>query len=435
MRQFVILFIVMIGILFFSGCGDSDVPHETGGVGTSAETQKLTALDAVSHAAFGTSMDVDGDYAVIGAYGDDENGKDAGAAYIFHYDGSEWIQQAKITASDGQEEDTFGYSVAISGDLVVVGAPGESENGSNAGAVYVFWRNDSNSTWTQHQKFPNVYEDVESGDNFGMAVGATYVSETNEHFVLAGATGNDDAGHNAGAVYIFRQAGTTGFIFINQFLPIEGSSGAQLGSPIDADGKWAVVGAVTDPHGGSNSGSAYIYRMAGVQEWEYVDRILANNEEAGDHFGSGLGIDGDYIVVGAPGDDDAGEDAGAAYIFHRDANSDWHQQAKFTAMDFSGGAEFGYAADLDGNFTVVSAMMDHENGIDSGSAYLFKRDGTTWLPFEKFTASDAAAYDYFGGCVGISGNYAFAGSSFKDDGSGAVYAFDSALFQSSLLTP
>lgn len=139
-------------------------------------------------------------------------------------------------------------------------------------------------------------------------------------------------------------------------------------------------------------------------------------------FGTSMDVDGDYAVIGAPFDDNAGDDAGAAYIFHG-VGSDWHQQAKFTAMDASAGDEFGYSVDLHGNFTVVSAMMDNENGTDSGSAYLFNHDGTTWLQLEKFTASDAAANDYFGMCVGINGNYAFAGSSFKDH-SGAVYAYD-----------
>jgi hypothetical protein len=102
------------------------------------EMAKLLASDGAGEDWFGYSVSIDGNLALIGAYGDDDNGSYSGSAYIYRFDGSTWQEETKLLASDGAEDDVFGTSVAIDGDLVLVGAIGDNDNGSNSGSAYIF---------------------------------------------------------------------------------------------------------------------------------------------------------------------------------------------------------------------------------------------------------------------------------------------------------
>jgi len=102
------------------------------------ELAKLLAGDGAADDEFGYSVSISGDYAVIGAYYDDDNGVDAGAAYVFVRSGSTWSLHPKLTASDGAAGDDFGYSVALCGDYAVIGAPYHDDNAPDAGSAYVF---------------------------------------------------------------------------------------------------------------------------------------------------------------------------------------------------------------------------------------------------------------------------------------------------------
>jgi len=99
--------------------------------------QKLTTSDGTENDHFGNSVSIDGDYAVIGAIGDDNNG--SGSAYIFHRSETTWIEQDKITASDGEPDDWFGKSVSISGDYAIIGAWQDDDNGDGSGSAYIYF--------------------------------------------------------------------------------------------------------------------------------------------------------------------------------------------------------------------------------------------------------------------------------------------------------
>ena len=101
---------------------------------------KLLAGDAEATDYYGWSVSISGDYAIIGAYEEDAGATGAGAAYIFKHTGTSWVQEAKLQASDAEASDRFGYSVAISGDYAIVGASGEDTGGVNVGAAYIFKR-------------------------------------------------------------------------------------------------------------------------------------------------------------------------------------------------------------------------------------------------------------------------------------------------------
>jgi len=121
---------------------------------------KLTASDGAGADEFGRSVSISGDYAIVGAYFDDDNGAQSGSAYIYHFTGTSWIEQQKLTASDGESGDYFGRSVSISGDYVLIGANSDDDNGSGSGSAYIYHFN--GTSWIEQQKL--TASDGESGD-------------------------------------------------------------------------------------------------------------------------------------------------------------------------------------------------------------------------------------------------------------------------------
>ena len=102
------------------------------------EEQKLTASDGVMNDEFGYSVSLDGDVLVVGSWADDDNGDESGSVYVYRFDGADWIEEDKLTASDGEPGDNLGWSVAVSGDVIVAGAIGNDDNGSQSGSAYVY---------------------------------------------------------------------------------------------------------------------------------------------------------------------------------------------------------------------------------------------------------------------------------------------------------
>ena len=156
---------------------------------------------------------------------------------------------------------------------------------------------------------------------------------------------------------------------------------------------------------------------------ENEDQILYASDiaAASDHFGTSVAIRGDYAISSSYSDD--GE-KGSAYIFYKSGGT-WTQQAKLVASDAAGSDRFGWSVAIDGDYAIIGAQLD-DDPTDSGSAYIFKRSGTSWTQQSKLTASDAAATDYFGYSVAISGDYAIVGTFLEDAGgtdAGAAYIF------------
>ena len=184
------------------------------------------------------------------------------------------------------------------------------------------------------------------------------------------------------------------------------------------------MGARFDDDKGYHSGSAYIFkRDPNTDTWSEQAKLFASDGTAGDVFGNSIFISGDYAIVGATQDDDNGTDSGSAYIFKRDETS-WTEQAKLTASDGAAHDYFGFVS-ISGDYVVVGAYQTYPKG-GPGSAYIFKRSGTSWTEQVKLTASDGAPGDLFGARVSISGDYVIVGAIYDDDNgtdSGSAYVF------------
>ena len=375
---------------------------------------KINASEGAGNDNFGYNVAISGDYAVAGAPYEDGAGYSSGSAYIFKRNGTAWTREANITASDGAANSYFGWSVAISGDYAVAGAPGDDDAGLRSGSAYIFKRN--GAAWEEQDKI--TASDGAVSDWFGGSVAIS------GDYVVVGANHDDDAGLRSGSAYIFKRNGAAW----TEQTKITASDGARndfFGYSVAISGDYTVVGAGYADDAGSQSGSAYIFKRSGT-EWTEEAKITASDGAADDYFGYSVAISGDYAVVGANGDDDAGSWSGSAYIFKRNGAA-WEEQDKITASDGTGGDCFSWSVAISGDYAVSGAYQDDDAGFASGSAYIFKRDGTAWTEQAKITASDGAEHDYFGKSVAISGDYAVTGALGDGDAdlqSGSAYIYD-----------
>ena len=206
-----------------------------------------------------------------------------------------------------------------------------------------------------------------------------------------------------------------------KLLASDGAANDQFGYSVSISGDYAIVGAYADDDKGSNSGSAYVFKRDGTN-WSEQQKLTASDGAASDLFGRSVSISGDYAIVGADYDDDNGSYSGSAYIFKWDG-SNWVQQQKLIASDGAANDYFGYSVSISGDYAIVGAYVDDGS---KGSAYIFKRNGTSWSQQAKLLASDGATSDLFGCSVSISGDHAIVGAYQNDDegtDSGSAYAF------------
>jgi len=395
------------------------------------QVAKLTASDAAARHFFGQAVSISGDTALIGAYGNEDAGDNSGSAYTFDRDegGTDnWGEVAKLNALEGAASDYFGYAVSISGDTALIGAYGDDDAGTSSGSAYIFQRDQYGAgNWGQVVKL--TASDAAIFDSFGFSV------SINGDTAVVGAYGANGAVANSGAAYIFQPDGVDPNIWgqVAKLIASDALTGDDVGRPVSISGDIAVIGARLHDGAGSNAGAAYVfYRDYPVADyWGQVAKLTASDAAPDDNFGSSLSISGDTVVVGAPRDDDAGGESGSAYVFYRNqggANA-WGQVAKLTALDAAAGDWFGHAVSISGDTVVIGSYRDDDAGTNSGSAYVFGRNqggADNWGQVAKLTALDAAGYDYFGRSVSISGDAAVIGSFWDDaagSNSGSAYVF------------
>lgn len=276
----------------------------SGGVWT--QQAKLIASDPAGGDNFGVRVAISGDTAVIGSYHDDHAaGIDAGSAYVFVRAGIIWTQQAKLIASDAEASDWFGETVALSGDTAVIGTLlDDNAGGSNAGSAYVFVR--AGTAWAQQAKLTAV--DAAANDWFGNSV------DVSGNTVVVGAIYDDNPGGiDAGSAYVFVREGTTWTQQV-KLTASDATADDNFGIAAAISDNTVLVGAHANDSAGGNAGSAYVFvRSGGV--WTEQAQLIASDAATGDGFGYSVSLSDDFVVVGAQGYDDAGSDTGSAYVF------------------------------------------------------------------------------------------------------------------------
>jgi len=336
------------------------------------------------------SLSLSGDYALVGSADVESDG----SAYIFHFDGSNWVQQAKLTASDTREGDGFGsHSVSLSNDFAIIGArTDDTQGGPAAGSAYIFHFDGIN--WVEHTKL--TASDGEPQDNFGYNV-----SLSGDHAFVGALGGN--------STYIFHFDGTR---WVEQGILFESGQ-------VSIYGDLALKGA-------GHENAAYVYSYDG-STWLEQARLTPSDSAAPPpplpHFGISVSLYGDYALIGAYNDDDNGPSSGSAYIFHFDG-TDWVEQAKLVPRDGEEYTQFGSSVSLSGDYALVGAEFDDDNGNGAGAAYIFHYDGTSWVEQLKLAASDGSFGDRYGFQVSMSDNFALVGAHSGGFGNyGSVYAY------------
>jgi len=285
------------------------------------QTHLCIPADNAPYDAIGRSLAMDGDLIVVGGFPDDL-GLDAGGAYVYERSGSDWIERQKLLPSDGAAEDYFAQHLAISGTTIVIGSfLNDATGGVNSGAAYVYERTGAGATWVQTAKLEA--SDAAPDDRFG------------------------------------------------EWVAIQ-------------DGLIAVGAFLDDGPAGIDTGSVYLFEKVGGI-WTQTAKLTASDAKESDYFGMSVSIDGGLMVIGAMGCDDGALDGGAAYLFRRASDGVWRQAAKIVPSDANPNARFGNATAILGNLIAIGAEWDNQNGAHSGAVYLYEiptASAPSWILYE-----------------------------------------------------
>ena len=342
------------------------------------------------------SVSLSGDAVLIGAsFGDAPPLFNSGAAYVFRFDGKQWTEQQKLTASDGGFSDQFGRSVSLSGQTAIIGAALDDDyaNGSGSSYIYTF----DGAEWSEAAKLR--YEEVQGVHAFGISV-----STDGEHAIVGASFTTVDEQAEAGAAYIYgglSDCNNNGELDLCDIADEVSADKNNNGIPDECDG-----GAV-----GPDDFSGF----RGFYDSGNLDSIAAS-----------VSLSGDAVLIGASfGDAPPLFNSGAAYVFRFDGKQ-WTEQQKLTASDGGFSDQFGRSVSLSGQTVIIGALVDDDVGNASGSAYIFTDDPGGWIERAKLHSSDLEASDLFGASVSIDKDRAFVGATHDDDDgseSGSAYVF------------
>jgi len=421
---------------------------------------KLVPSDGLASDYFGYAVSISGDYAIIGANGDDEKSSDSGSAYIYQRSGNYWNLVEKLVPEDGASSDYFGYAVSISGDYAVVGACYDDDKGGNSGSAYIY--QNVNNNWQQIKKL--VAPDGAGSDYFGYAVALS------EKYAIVGAYAEDARTTDSGSAYIYQNINITGqikdpdnkpisgvsfqdypdiepsedqgYYTISEFVPSDNImpqktdhafypkyldltspnvSGKNTsiqweGHSVSVSDNSAIVGLPEYSLHDYNKGAANIYTKSN-DLWTKTVTLEASDAQINDRFGDAVAIFGNYAIVGAPfADDYTISNTGAAYLFAYQ-NSSWRQIQKLMPETTSENQQFGFSLAIGEKYAFVSAKgTDNHNAV-----HVFVREDTNWK-FVQMISQPTNAGTGFACDLGLSNDWLAIGA-WDTDQAGAVYVY------------
>ena len=339
------------------------------------EVQKLKPADGAAGDEFGLSVSISGDFAIVSAHGDDDKGVDSGSAYVFRNNGGLWTEEQKLTASDGAAGDRFGAMVSISSDVAIVSAPRDDDKGIDSGSAYVFRNN--GGVWIEEQKL--TASDGAAGEFFGGDGGlfeglfGAFVSISGD-FAIVSAIRDDDKGVDSGSAYVFRNDGGV-WTEAQKLTASDGAAGDIFGGSVSISGDFVFVGAPFSVDTDGFNGSAYVFSNNGGI-WTEEQKLTASAGSPNHFFGASVSIGGDVAIIGAPEDDDL---LGSAYVFSNNGGI-WTEEQKLTSPEDARGHGVGLIGSISGDVVIFGGDGgDEDNGENSGAAYLYSLSSTQTL--------------------------------------------------------
>lgn len=370
----------------------------------------------------GIALNAIGDYALIADTNAVVDGVTSGVVYIYTRTEDNWTFQGYLKQDDLFTGDLFGIDIALTNDAsyAFIAASDSDRYGANAGKVYIFKR--SGSEWKLYQKlYP---DDLAPDDQFGRGLSVSGDGE----YLFACSMKEDTAGSDVGSVYVFKNLGGI-WIQLHKITPPDPEPVLRFGNSTatNEDGTILIVGARFDDGKATNAGSFYFYTRTGAQ-WTLRQKLYASDSLTEDQFGirSAITKDGTLLFVSAYSNDGSAPNTGAIYVFDLINDGLVHQQ-KITPKDGSVDDQFGVSTALnsDGTILAVGCILDDETVSNSGSVYVYIRQGQQWILQQKLYASDPAVDKFIGYGLAISsdGSYILIGATGDNSGKGSVYVF------------
>ena len=370
----------------------------------------------------GWSSDLKGTRAIFGAIGADDAGEMSGSAYIYERINQAWVKKARLTPFDGVADDKFGRTVAIDGNLAIVGSPFHTAVGTDAGAAYIYRYN--GTSWLFEAKI--IGPDTAAYDNFGISVAISgdtaLIGARHRRYVIPEVTNIV----GAGAAYVYKRNLNGTWSHQATLISDEPHLNARVGSAVTIEGDIAAVAGDNEfhPTAGPHCGAVHVFKRTGTV-WTREGRLNNADPSSGDQFGNAIDISGERIVVSAPFDNQPTPVHGTISVFKRNsATATWSLEDRFWPNDPDYVGQIGYSIAIDGDAVIAGAPFDL--GF-AGRAHLFQRSGSEWIAAGFLVPSDSGGDDWFGHSMAMSAGRAVVGAIDDDDmggNAGAVYSFN-----------
>ena len=385
-----------------------------------SQVAKLVHPELTFDDRFGWSVAVDSDVAVVGAPGDELEHGLPGSAYVFTKESGVWSQVADLTASDGSNGDRFGVSVALNGDTIVISAKRHGVDDVQHGAVYVFTK--PASGWAHVIETAKLTaSDGADEDRFGakVALAGNTIVVGAPHDDDEGDGEGEMSSVGSAYVYIKPESGWVDATEDAKLTASDGDEYHQFGKSVATDGTTVVVGAPKSFSEENPPGVAYVFEMPsdGWSNDTETGQLTASDGHDLDFFGESVGVDGDTIVVGAPLNERDDFPSGSAYVFVR-PDGGWasaDETGKLTPSDGSMNDQFGFSVAVGGDYIVAGGVGDGEVATNAGAVYVYAKPTAGWddaVETVKLAGSDGNASYRVGYAVDVDADTdtVFAGS-------------------------
>lgn len=369
---------------------------------------------------FGISVAISGTLVVVGAYQDDTGATDAGSAYLYEVSGATPTVPIFTLNNPGLGvNDQFSFAVAVSNNLMVVGAHLDDTGATDAGSAYVY---DLTSASPTVPVFTLNNPGPAANDRFGRSVA---ISGTR---VVVGAYWDSTGAASAGSTYVYDLSSGTPTVPVTTLNNPSPAASDQFGKSVAISGTRIVIGADFDDTGATDAGSAYVYDLSSGTPTVPIATLNNPSPGVNDYFGTSVAISGTRVVVGASQDDTGASDAGSAYVYDLNSGAPTMPVATLNNPSPASGDWFGRSVAISSTRVVVSAYFDDTGATDAGTAYVYDlSSGTPTVPAATLNNPSPAAGDYFGFLVAISGTRVVVGAYRVDSGAtdaGTAYVYD-----------